>query len=481
MKFVELIFGVDVFGGGRWDQRVRGVFTIQIQHKEQRMRKFHCLSLHLIAFAFVQAAQADTVQYTTSPALYPSVTTGLVQEFGTASFPPLTETALSYYQVQGSGPVTLTFRFHFDTGGFLFNFGYYRWSPALDAIDTSTTAGKIAYATQALAPGNASLIFDDATDEPGAVRTVTLNGGDVIGFFLIPDESLATFQSNPASFAVDGTGSIRLGLPGANRWPLFGLAAANPDGADQLMSFSGTSAATGNPSSMFAWEDLTRATIAGNPYPSDNAFNDLIFGIEGVSAVQPPQITCSDITVGNDPGECAATVSAYNVTVNGSPAPVVTCTPPPGTTFQVGTTTVTCTASNSAGISTCTFTVTVLDVEAPTVTVQAAQNPAGGTVPAAGQNPKSGQNPDGFYVVGAQDNCDEDVEIYVSDSGSSLIAGPFASGDIVKISRGVPGVRTFGDTVVAHISVLGDALVYAVDDAGNVSEAEPALVPPGPK
>jgi hypothetical protein len=54
------------------------------------------------------------------------------------------------------------------------------------------------------------------------------------------------------------------------------------------MSFSGTSIVTNEPTNLFAWEDLTRATIPGNPFPSDNAFNDLIFAVEGVNVIPEP-------------------------------------------------------------------------------------------------------------------------------------------------------------------------------------------------
>jgi hypothetical protein len=250
------------------------------------------------------------------------------------------------------------------------------------------------------------------------------------------------------------------------------------------MSFSGTSIASGNPSSMFAWEDLTRASIPGNPFPSDNAFNDLIFGVEGVAVFQPPQINCSaDILVGNDPGQCAATVT-YTVTATGVPDPVVTCVPPSGSVFLVGTTAVTCTASNAAGITSCTFNVVVADTEAPVVAVQAATNPSGNNVPNAGQNPRSGQNPDGFYQLLASDNCDANPLIYVRDSASAFVAGPFASGDIVKITQApgaTPSVSPMTGAVVAHIKLKGDALVYAVDAVGNVSAAVNAFVPPPPQ
>jgi hypothetical protein len=66
----------------------------------------------------------------------------------------------------------------------------------------------------------------------------------------------------------------------------------------------------------------------------------------------------------NDPDQCGAVVNYPPPTSNGT-CGVVSCSPPSGTFFPVGTTTVTC--STTAGPS-CSFTVTVNDTEAPTVT-----------------------------------------------------------------------------------------------------------------
>jgi hypothetical protein len=233
-------------------------------------------------------ALADLVQYNSNPVAYPNVTAQLVAEYGAN---PVTETAFQYYTVNGAGAATLNMRFKQDLGGFFFNFGAYRVTPALLAIDTSTDAGREAYAAQALAPGNAALIFDDATQDPGAsaaltmIGASTIMGGDTLGFFLIPDDTLAHFQTTPGDFGVNALGSVRFGVPPPLRWPLFGDASANPGGFDQLMSFDGISAVTGNPTSMFAWEDLTRLPGAG----SDNSFSDLIFTVEGVTAAPVPE------------------------------------------------------------------------------------------------------------------------------------------------------------------------------------------------
>ena len=245
-------------------------------------------ALLVLASLLPAHALADTVLYSASPFSFPSVTSGLIDEFGTTSLPPITETAQTAYAVPGSGPVDLTFRFRQDTGSFLFAFGFYRMTPGLAAIDVSTDAGKAAYAAAALAPGNATLVFDDPTDDPGVVRTLPATGGDTLGFFLIPDGRLSAFQANPGAFPVLGVGSPSLGVPGPFRFPLFSASNVNPGDKDQLLSFAGDSVLTKSPVNLFAWEDGSRATLPGNPGPSDSQFNDLIFTVEGVQAVPEP-------------------------------------------------------------------------------------------------------------------------------------------------------------------------------------------------
>lgn len=82
-----------------------------------------------------------------------------------------------------------------------------------------------------------------------------------------------------------------------------------------------------------------------------------------VTVAQDCAITCpADITVNNAPGQCAATVTFSPMTAGSCGA--VSCSPASGSSFPVGTTTVTC--STTAGPS-CSFTVTVNDAEAPQI------------------------------------------------------------------------------------------------------------------
>ncbi|MEN3334441.1 MAG: hypothetical protein V7641_3806 [Blastocatellia bacterium] len=88
----------------------------------------------------------------------------------------------------------------------------------------------------------------------------------------------------------------------------------------------------------------------------------------------PPRLSCpASVTQSTDPNKCTAVVN-YTVTASddcdGPLTPM--CSPPSGSTFQKGTTTVTCTATNSSkNTSSCSFPVTVNDTQPPQITCPA--------------------------------------------------------------------------------------------------------------
>ena len=94
----------------------------------------------------------------------------------------------------------------------------------------------------------------------------------------------------------------------------------------------------------------------------------------------PPTISCpSNITANNTPGICGRAVN-YISSVTGLPTPTITYAftgatvasgsgDGSGSVFNVGVTTVTLTATNACGSVNCSFTVTINDNQAPTVTV----------------------------------------------------------------------------------------------------------------
>jgi hypothetical protein len=144
---------------------------------------------------------------------------------------------------------------------------------------------------------------------------------------------------------------------------------------------------------------------------------------------------------------------------------VVVCNPPSGSVFPVGTTTVTCTATDAAGNSaSCSFNVTVSDTEFPVASYAVVK------APALLSNPPRIV---GAFQLLATDNCDPDPLIYIKGSVGSFVAGPFHNGDQVEIAHGpslIPrqAPSTFGGNI-ASILLNGDALLWVVDSSGNAS------------
>ncbi|MDO8368214.1 MAG: choice-of-anchor L domain-containing protein [Saprospiraceae bacterium] len=102
---------------------------------------------------------------------------------------------------------------------------------------------------------------------------------------------------------------------------------------------------------------------------SDGILDSGVFIKEGSFKSTPPEITCpASKTVNNDPGLCAAKVT-FSAPTTISDCPVTTaCVPPSGSTFPVGTSTVTCTATDQLGNKgDCNFTITVKDAEKPSI------------------------------------------------------------------------------------------------------------------
>lgn len=114
-----------------------------------------------------------------------------------------------------------------------------------------------------------------------------------------------------------------------------------------------------------------------------------------------PQIVCpSNITVDATTGLCGAAVSFAATETTAIPASTIIYSIAPGTVFNVGTTTVTATATNAVGSSSCTFTVTVVDNQFPVlVGVPADATVECDAVPAAA-------------IVTATDNCSTSVPSY---------------------------------------------------------------------
>src|SRR6185436_2502869 len=133
---------------------------------------------------------------------------------------------------------------------------------------------------------------------------------------------------------------------------------------------------------------------------------------------QNPVITCpANLVLAADPGQCSRSNVTFVVsaTDNCSVANLVS-SPPSGSTFPVGTTTVTSTATDASGNqSSCSFTVTVLDTQNPVITCP------GNLVLTADPGRCSRSNV--TFVVSATDNCSVANLVSSPPSGSTFPVG----------------------------------------------------------
>lgn len=154
----------------------------------------------------------------------------------------------------------------------------------------------------------------------------------------------------------------------------------------------------------------------------------------------------------------------------------------------------------------------VKDVTPPDVWCVESVNPHGEKVPPAGSTTppgsKGGKNEDGFYQLFAEDNCDPEPVILVcywdpeatAPDGSDgwWVAVRDKDGNIVRCLSGTvvklteaPGATAIAKkigsskgqagAVAWHITIPNDALVIAIDDAGNIGWCYDCFVPPPPK
>lgn len=133
---------------------------------------------------------------------------------------------------------------------------------------------------------------------------------------------------------------------------------------------------------------------------------------------RPPQITCpANIVADADAGQCSKANVTYTATLTDNcPGVTVACSPPSGSTFAKGTTTVTCTATDSSdNTATCSFSVTIRDAQPPQITC-----PGNLVVdPDPGQSSKSNVT----YTATASDNCPSATVTCMPPSGSTFPVG----------------------------------------------------------
>jgi uncharacterized repeat protein (TIGR01451 family) len=174
---------------------------------------------------------------------------------------------------------------------------------------------------------------------------------------------------------------------------------------------------------------------------------------------QNPTITCpANITQSTDPGQCNAVVS-YTPTVNDNcPGATATCTPASGSTFQKGTTTVSCTATDTSGNTSaaCSFTVTVNDTEPPTIACPSNISQCSSIVT--------------FTLPSASDNC-PGVVVVCSPAPGSFPSGTTPVNCTATDTSGNQRTCSFTVEVTNQLTDLGAAKVWVglknSDDVGT--------------
>ncbi|HXU35283.1 MAG TPA: HYR domain-containing protein [Blastocatellia bacterium] len=198
----------------------------------------------------------------------------------------------------------------------------------------------------------------------------------------------------------------------------------DPNSCGAVVNFTGANAATatGNPT-----PTITYSPPSGSVFPigtttvTATATNSLgsascTFTVT-VNDNQNPTIACpANITVPNDPGQCGAVVTFAPTPSDNCPGATTTCAPASGTSFSIGTTTVTCHATDASGNTSanCSFTVTVNDTENPTISCPA--NIVRSTDPGVCTAVVT-------FVVTASDNCPGVTVVSSPPSGSVFPKG----------------------------------------------------------
>jgi hypothetical protein len=295
------------------------------------------------------------------------------------------------------------------------------------------------------------------------------------------------------STATVAESSVPVGDPGWVSVP-FSVPAISTAGTQYAIVLSAPGVSSASP--LYGW-----GTALGNPYAGGDAVTSVdsganwfpLIGPDNTSLdrafktyvaivggdLTPPVVNVDDQTVEatNPAGAVINYVATAVDNVDGPLTP--TCNPPSGSVFPLGSTLVTCTATDAAGnTGSDTAIMTVVDTRAPETACVQTTNPSRTNVPPA-------KNPDGFFELLAVDIVDVDPDIIIHDSADpALEFGPFPSGTTIKLTQapGAPQSQTPGaGDIDWHIRLKGHALLVATDFSGNESDLISCLVPPPPK
>ena len=287
------------------------------------------------------------------------------------------------------------------------------------------------------------------------IHTTNFPGGEIRAQLFLQD---ASFVLPDISCPVDITANTDPGICTAN------------------VTFAATTTVAGTPASVIYYRIGNTAITSPRVFPlgtttviaialNGAGYDSCSFKVT-VRDVQPPVITCpANITRPNAPGQCGATVTyAATATDNCTSTVTLTVQPASGSFFPVGTTTVTARATDGSGnTATCSFTVTVNDVEPPVITCPAnitrpnAPGQCGATV---------------TYAATATDNCTSNVTVTVQPASGSF----FPVGTTTVTARATDGS---GNTATCSFTVtVNDVEPPVIHD---LAVTPPVLWPPNHK
>jgi hypothetical protein len=300
-----------------------------------------------------------------------------------------------------------------------------------------------------------------------------------IGNYTIMNETPNPFTAVDLTLTVNGT---PFGLTHALTGLIRGTGQFFIEATSTTLTFSTANANGSNPADLIFSDNLDTQSInkygiGYNGHPGfevgDTAAGSVIVdamfpAVFGVSAVSPCTITCpANIVQGNDLGQCSAVVTFPPPTTSGG-CGTVTLSPPSGSVFPVGVTTVT--ATSSSGDS-CSFTVAVKDVEPPVVACSVRQ---------PGLWPPYHDLINVGLAVTATDNCPGALPIIVQVFGNENDEMPTGDGNFSPDAKDIAP-----DTLRLREERRGDAggrvyliVAKATDTAGNVGFASCTVVVP---
>jgi len=273
-------------------------------------------------------------------------------------------------------------------------------TPALDVINADgsgnpVTDGNVDYCpwlTSAPAAGELALSADDCQDDafPGQagyqieveieMLSMTLKSTGFQAFVEYPMGTLtyrgdlSSYTGSPFSLHISPINQLDDGKLELDGSTAFGAAGTTDDALLATLVFDVT-VPTCLPTVPATFE------LAG-AFPSELSFAGLplVATLSDAAAITlddtPPVLSpCpADITQSADAGSCVGAVVTWTdptATDNCDPSPTVVCSPPSGSTFGIGTTMVTCTATDACGNeSSCSFDVTVNDVNDVDIVVE---------------------------------------------------------------------------------------------------------------